>query len=78
MSGTEVRTCHWRNTFAQIMHERFFPSLAAGGKRQPTAGDDREQDKILQHSAVCGYLEPCFASPVQKVSLVFLYTVPEE
>ena len=60
------------------MHERFIPSLAAAGKRHPTARDDRERDTIRQHSAVCSYLEPCFASPVQKVSLVFLYTVPDE
>lgn len=77
MFGRDVRTCHWRNTVFQTMHERLIPSLSAVGKQHLTARDDREKDTILQHRAVCSYLEPCFVSPIQKVSLVFLYTVPE-
>ena len=60
------------------MHKRFIPALGAVGKRHPIARDDREQDTIPQHRAVCPYPKLCFASPVLKVSLVFPYVVPEE
>lgn len=60
------------------MQERIIPSLAAVGK-MPRGG--RKQDTAVvqsQPGAVCSYLEPHFASPDHKVSLVFVYAVPED